>query len=123
MKFLVDAVFPATLTTDAPAGIDFVRWTDSAEQDSELVRYAATKSFRGVIFFDRNSLAQPGLRQLAEELGVALIAVDAPDPIYARERLLHNAERLRSILTDTQFVLILASEVRKFEPPLLTDST
>ncbi len=113
MRFLIDAVLPASLATEAPPGIDFERWEKTRDQkDNDLVYYAAKKGIRGVIFFGRNSLKQPGLRQLAEEKGIALVAIDASDPIQARERLLRHIIKLPSKLSENQFFLILASEVR-----------
>ena len=113
MKLLIDAVLPATLTTEAPAGVVFERWEKSEEQnDSDLVRYAAEKRMRGVVFFERNSLEQPGLRQLAEKLGVVLVAIDASDPIQAKVRLLRQITRVRSMLSEASFIHVLASEVR-----------
>ncbi len=113
MKLLIDTVLPATLTADAPAGIDFERWKKSdGQNDSDLLYYAAKEGFRGVVFLDRISLEQPGMRQLAKELGIALIAIDASDPIQARERLIRHSARLRRKLGESQFVLILGSEVR-----------
>ena len=121
MRFLVDAVLPATLLADAPAGIEYIRWEGADDEDEQLVRAAAKRGYRGVIFFDRNSLAQPGLVCLAEELGVALVAVDADDPIEAKERILLHTAQLRRKLADSNFVLILASEVRRFDPPTVGD--
>lgn len=117
MKFLVDAVLPATLNAEAPANISFERWKKPVAQDTELISHAAAEGFRGVVFFGRNSLEQPGIRQLAEESGIALIAIDASDPIQARDRLLSHIERIRTILNETRFVLVLASEARPFETP------
>ena len=122
MKFLVDAALPATLAAEAPVGIVFERWEEPAVQDSDLIHYAAHHGLSGVIFCDRNSLKQPGLRQLAEELGIALVAIDASDPIQARDRLLRHIERIRSALTETKCVLVLSSEVRSLEPPSLSDT-
>ena len=122
MKFLVDAALPATLATEAPIGIVFERWQEPAVQDSDLIRYAADQGLHGVIFSDRNSLMQPGLCQLAEELGIALVAIDASDPIQARDRLLRHIERIRSALNETKCILVLSSEVRPLEPPSLSDT-
>ncbi len=123
MKFLVDAVLPASLAAEAPAGVEFVRWSGGEDSDEELVRAAASAGARAVIFFDRNSLVQPGLVAIAEELGVALVAVDAPDPVEAKERILLHTGQLRRILHETQFALVLASEVRSFAPPTGTGSS
>lgn len=117
MRFLVDAVLPATLGTEAPAGVEFYRWNGTDDGDEQVVRFGAAKGCRGVIFFDRNSLSQPGLIGLSELLGIALIAVDATDPIEAKERILQHTTQLRRILNETQLVLILGSGVRSFEPP------
>lgn len=113
MKLLIDAVLPATLTTEAPAGIYFERWKKSEQQnDSDLVRYAAKKRMRGVVFFESKSLEQPGLRQLAKKLGVVLVAIDAKDPIQAKERLLRQITRVRSMLNEASFIRVIASDVR-----------
>jgi len=49
------------------------------------------------------------------------VAVEAADPIEAKERILLHTAQLRRELANSQFVLILGSEVRSFEPPSIGD--
>jgi hypothetical protein len=112
VRFLIDANFPSTLAAEAPAGVEMDRWDGSDETDEAVVRAAARDGYRGVVFLDRRSLDQPRLRQLALDLGVALVAVDASDPVEAKERLLANLNQLRSALLDSELVLVLNSEAR-----------
>ncbi len=56
---------------------------------------AAIRRARAVVFFDRRSLYQPGLRELAALLGVAMLVVEAEDPIDAKERLFQNIDHVR----------------------------
>jgi hypothetical protein len=112
MRFLVDAVFPASLAADAPAGVEFIRWSRGDDGDEVLVEVAAREGFRAVVFFERNSLSQPGLLDLAVRLGVGVIAVEASDPVQAKERLLTNFDKLRHSLSASHAVLVLAAEAR-----------
>ncbi len=52
--------------------------------------------------------------RLASDLGVALIGVEAKDPIEAKVRVLRNLNRLRRMLVKHDFLLILAREVRAY---------
>ena len=112
MRLLVDSVLPETIITDAPAGVTLLRFAGSDVSDEDLVRTAAREDYRAVFFFDRNSLSQPGLRELAQEVGVGLVAVQADDPIEAKERLLANFDHLRKALAESSIVLVLAAEAR-----------
>jgi hypothetical protein len=109
---MVDSVFPATLVSDAPAGASLLRFTGSDVTDVELVRMAARENCRAVVFFDRKSLSQPGVREVAQEVGVGLVAVQAGDPVEAKERLLANFEHLRKALSESSVVIVLAVEAR-----------
>jgi len=113
VRFLVDAVFPAAVEHEAPTGVEFVRWSDGDISDNELLRVAVEQSARGVVLFDRNSLSQEGLIELADELGVALIAVEANDPIKAKDRLIKNFNEVRRELAVGQFVLVLGGGARQ----------
>ena len=112
MRLLYDAVLPQSLAVEAPAAMELYRWEGADEVDTALVRAAANRGYRGVIFFDRSSLEQPGLRNVAEEVGVALVAVEASDPIEAKRRVLRNMPSLRRALADHDCLLVLANEVR-----------
>ncbi|MCY4632681.1 MAG: hypothetical protein OXE75_17615 [bacterium] len=112
MKLLYDAVLPPSLSVEARGTLDLHRWEGTDAADTVLVRSAADSGYRGVIFLDRSSLDQPGLRTTAEEVGVALVAVDASDPIEAKQRILRNAPSLRRKLADHDCLLVLAGEVR-----------
>ena len=112
MKLLYDSVLPPSLSVEARGTLELQRWQGTDAADTELVRSAADNGYRGVIFLDRSSLNQPGLRTTAEEAGVALVAVDAGDPIEAKQRILSNARSLRRKLADHDCLLVLAGEVR-----------
>ena len=117
MRLLLDSVIPATIEAEAPAGVELDRWSGRDLSDEELVREAASRRFRAVVLWDRNSLEQPTLRELCAELGVGLVAVEAPDPIQAKDRLLSNFNRLRTVLAESDFVVVLSSTVRPADLP------
>ncbi len=112
VKLLVDATFPETVETEAPAGVEVLRWPGGEVSDEDLLRAGAHQGTRGVVFFDRRSLYQPGLRELAAELRLALLAVEADDPVDAKDRLLQNLAHVRKVLNTCEVVLILANEAR-----------
>ncbi len=114
MRFLYDAVLPQNLAEEAPAGVTLDRWEGGDEPDSALIRTAADRGYRGVLFYDRDSLEQPDLRRLASERDVVLVAVEARDPIEAKIRLLRHLPRIRRMLADHQCLLVLAGGVRPY---------
>lgn len=118
IKFLVDAVFPDIQAAEVSADVGFEAWDSSDERDDHLIRHASEHGLQGIIFWGQRSLAQPNLCQLAEELCITLVAVVAADPFEAKRRLLHNAERLRKLLSNTEHraVLVFANTVRPFRP-------
>ncbi len=83
--------------------------------DVELVQTAADEQFDGVLFLDRDSLAQYDVQLTANSLGMALIAVEAGSPFEAKRRVLNNIMRLRRALARHDCLLILAAEVRPVE--------
>lgn len=114
MRFLYDAVLPHNLAEEAPAGVTLDRWDGGDVQDSALIRTAADRGYRGVLFYDRDSLEQTDLRRLASEREIALVAVEASDPIEAKIRLLRNLPGVRRKLADHDCLLVLAQEVREY---------
>ena len=114
MQLFYDAVLPQSLADEAPTGVTFVRWVGSDVDDVALVRAAAHKGCRAVLFYERDSLEQPDLRTIASEVGVALVAVDAEDPIEAKVRVLRNFARIRKMLANHDCLLVLAREVREY---------
>ena len=112
MRFLYDSVLPQSLAEEAPVGVTLDRWDGGDEQDTALIRAAAHRGYRGVLFYERDSLEQPELRRIASEKGVALVAVEATDPIEAKVRVLQNLPPLRRMLADHNCLLVLAREVR-----------
>ena len=114
MRFLYDAILPQSLADEAPAGVTLDRWDGGSEQDSALIMTAAGRGYRGVVFFDRDSLEQPDLNRIASESGVALVAVEARDPIEAKVRILRHLSRIRRMLADHDCLLVLAREVRPY---------
>ena len=112
MRLLFDAALPPSLSYEAPEDVELLRWKGGAVSDAELVRAAAEQGCRGVILLGRDSLAPHGLRAVARELGVALIATSTHDPIQAKHYLLKNLSALRRSLADHDSLLVLAAEVR-----------
>lgn len=112
MKLLVDALLPETIEAEAPPGVEVVRWAGGDVSDEDLLRAGAQAGARAIVLFDRRSLYQPGLRELAAELGVGLLAVEADDPVEAKERLFKNLDGVRRVLHTSEAVLILAHEAR-----------
>ncbi len=112
MRFLYDAVLPQSLSLEAQTGVTFDRWDGSAVSDAELVRASAERGCRGVILWGRDSLQQADLRDTAQEAGVALVAVEADNPVEAKQRILRNLPALRRKLADHDCLLVLAGEVR-----------
>lgn len=112
MRLLYDATLPQSLAHEASAEVEFQRWQGEAASDAEFVRVAGEKECRGVILMGRHSLQQPDLRETATEAGVALVAVEADNPIKAKERILKNLSALRRELENHDCLLVLANEVR-----------
>ena len=116
MRIMMDAALPALMAAETPAGDVYHRWDRGDIDDEGLLREAARKDYEGVIFYGRRYLLQPRLRQLADDLGIKLAAVQAPNPVAAKSRIARNAERLRSVLRDTPYALILSASVEEFPP-------
>lgn len=115
MRFLYDAVLPQSLALEAPAETEFQRWDGSDVSDAELVRASGERGCRGVILWGRDSLQQADLRDTAQEAGVALVAVEAGNPIEAKQRILRNLSELRRKLAEHDCLLVLANEVRPID--------
>ncbi len=111
MWLLYDAVLPQSLSDEAPPAM-LRRWSGADDSDEDLVRFVSGKGGRGLILLGRDSLEQPDLRNLARELGVALVAVATDDPIEAKLRVLNNLNALRRSLETEDCLLVLASGVR-----------
>ena len=118
LPLLLDTAFPAWLDAAWPPEFRFERWAGAAIHDQDLVRHAAENGFAGVAFFGKRIFYQSGLLELAEELGVALVAVDAADPTQAQAVLIVQSPRIRAILEDARFVVVTRSKVRPTEPAL-----
>ena len=117
MKLLFDARLPQSLEFEARAAsdglaFDFVRWSGSGISDTDLIRTAAADGFAGIVMLDRDSLSQAALRTTAREVGIALIAIAAKDPLEAKQRLLRNLASLRRVLLENDCILVLANAVR-----------
>ncbi len=114
MRLLYDARFPRSLELEADHEIQLERWTGASITDVELVQKAANDGFAGIVFLDRDSLAQDEVRAAARDQGIALIAVEAGGPIEAKLRVLKNSSRLRRLLSQHDCLLVLANEVRPY---------
>lgn len=112
MRLLYDAVLPSSLAFEAPAEAEFVRWDGGDVSDAELVRESGDRGFRGVVLWGRDSLQQADLPETAHEVGVALVAVEANDPIVAKQRILKNLSALLRELSEHDCLVVLANEVR-----------
>ena len=112
MKLLYDAVLPQSLEREAPQWAELVRWTGQEESDLAVVQAAANAGHRGVIFFERDSLEQSSVREVARQKGVALVAVEAKDPIEGKLRVLHNLTSLQSVLAHHDCIIVMANSVR-----------
>ncbi len=86
--------------------MELIRWDGGDEKDAALVLLAADRGYRGVIFFERDSLEQPELREIARKNGVALVGVKAADPFEAKGRILNNLLHIRSALSVHDCVLV-----------------
>ena len=115
MRLLYDAVLPQSLSLEAPAEVEFQRWDGSDVSDADLVRASEERGCRGVILWGRDSLQQADLRDTAQQAGVALVAVEADNPIEAKQRVLKNLSSLRRKLAEHDCLLVLANEVRPIE--------
>ena len=115
MRLLYDAVFPQSLSLEAPVEVECDRWDGDDVADADLVRDAGDRGYRGVILWGGESLQQADLRVTARDSGVALVAVEADDPIDAKQRILKNLSALRRKLADHDCLLVLANEVRPLD--------
>lgn len=106
MKLLYDAVLPSSLADEARHGMELIRWDGGEEQDAALVLLAADRGYRGVVFFEPDSLEQPKLREMAREKGVALVGVRADDPFEAKRRILNNLHLKRRAISTHDCVLV-----------------
>lgn len=127
MRLLYDSRLPQGLEFEAratPAGtaVDLVRWSGGGISDAELIGVAAEDGFAGLVLLDRDSLSQADLRSTAQEMGIALIAVAAEDPLEAKQRLLRNLAALRRALLEHDCLLVLANAVRAQSEPSEVDA-
>ena len=112
MRLLYDAVLPQSLSHEAPAGVEFVRWDGVDVSDTDLARAAVEKGCRAVVLLGREALEQPELRDVARGVGVALVAVATDNPVDAKRNVLKNLDALRRELANHECLLVFASEVR-----------
>ena len=112
VRLLVDSSLPASLESDAPAGVELKRWSGRYLPDDELAKVAVEGRYQGIVVLGRNSLYQRSLRNQCADLGLSLVVVEAGDPIEAKDRVLRNIEKLRSVLTESQVVIVQARTVR-----------
>lgn len=112
MRLLYDASLPQSLSAEAPEWVSLDRWEEGDRNDVEIIQAAAGRGYRGFVFLGRDSLYQLGVREAAEERGVALVAVDESDPVEAKQRILRNLSNLQSALVGHDCVLVMASSVR-----------
>ena len=111
----MDATLPALMAAEVPAGDVYDRWDGGDIDDEALLHEAARNDYDVVLFYGRRYLLQPHLRELAKDLGLRLAAVHAPNPAVARHRITQNAKRLRSVLRDTPYALILSASVEDLQ--------
>lgn len=114
MKLLYDAVLPSSLADETRHGMELIRWDGGEEQDAALVLLAADCGYRGVIFFEPDSLEQPELREIARENGVALVGVKAQDPFEAKRRILNNLHLIRTAISAHDCILVASRSADPF---------
>ena len=112
MRFLYDAVLPQSLSHEAPAGVEFVRWDGADVSDTDLARAAVEKGCRAVVLLGRDALEQPELRAVARAVGIALVAAATDNPVDAKRNILKNLDALRRELANQECLVVFASEVR-----------
>ncbi len=112
MRLLYDAVLPKSLSLEAPAQCELLRWDGNDVDDRELVKIASERGCRALILLGRDSLEQPDLRKVAEQAGVALITVATEHPLKAKQRVLKHFGTIREKITDHNCLIILSAEVR-----------
>jgi len=112
VRLLFDSSLPASLESDAPAGVELKRWIGHYISDEHLASFAAEEGYQGVIVLGRKSLHQRSLHERCAELGLSLIAVEAGDPLEAKDRVVRNIGKIRSALAESQILLVLARTVR-----------
>lgn len=112
LRLLYDAVLPQSLSLEAPADVEFVRWDGADVSDTELARAAAEKGYRAVVLLGRDALEQTELRNVAREVGVALVAAATDSPFEAKRNVLKNLDAVRKELANHQWLLVFAAEVR-----------
>ena len=117
MRLLYDAVLPKGLSHEAPTGVEFVRWDGDDVPDTELVRAAAERGYRGVVLLGRDSLAQSDLRKVALQVGVVLVAIASGNPMQAKQHILRNLHALYQRLNDHDYLLVYAANVRPYPTP------
>ena len=112
VRFLIDSSLPMSLESEAPAGVELKRWTGQYLPDDQFAKVAAERRYEGIVVLGRNSLHQRNLRDQCADLGLSLIAVEAGDPIEAKDRVLRNMAKIRSALGESQAVIVYARTVR-----------
>lgn len=112
MRLLYDAVLPQSLSYEKPTGVEFVRWDGADVSDTELARAAAEKGCRAVVLLGRDALEQPELRDVAREVGVALVSAVTDNPVEAKRNILKNLDAVRKELANHECLLVLAASVR-----------
>lgn len=112
MRLLYDAVLPQSLSHEAPAGVELVRWDGADVPDADLVKAAPERGCRGVVLLGRDSLEQSDLRDIGREAGVAFVAAATHNPMEAKRNVLKNLDALRRGLANHECLLVFASEVR-----------
>jgi hypothetical protein len=112
VRLLYDAVLPQSLSLEAPAGAEFVRWDGVDVSDTELAKVAAEKGYRAVVLLGRDALEQTELRDVARAVGVALVAAVTDNPFEAKRNILKNLDAIRKELANHEWLLVFASEVR-----------
>ena len=117
MRLLYDAVLPQSLSHEAPAGVELVRWDGADVPDAALIAAAVERGCRGVVLLGRDSLEQSDLRKVGREVGVALVATATHNPVEAKRHLLENLAALRQELSNQECLLVFAAEVRPDPTP------
>ena len=118
MKALVDAAFPASIEQESPPEVEYARWVDGDKPDSEFIRLAAEMGCSAAVLYGRHALLQPSVTELARELGIVVLAVDAKDPIEAKGIVFRNTRKILHAVARGQSAVINASGVHSADDVL-----
>src|SRR5262245_45546032 len=92
---------------------EHIRYTraDGASSDAHLVSVASSEEFAGVVFIGRETLGRVDLLDAAKQLGVAIIATEAHNPVDALDYLRRNEREMRKRVRPGAALLIQSDSI------------